>query len=139
MSRNRAVLRIFSNLRPMLLTLLLWLAALAPAFAAEPATNLLAPVDTSSPRGTFLAFRDNLEQAYRRWRLREGGAGTIIPATRALRTLDLRDVGDALLAEIGFGEAIYLLETLNRIDLPPLAAIPDAAIVQAQGLTRWTI
>jgi MscS family membrane protein len=131
--------RICIKLRPMLLTLLLWLAALVPAFAVEPVPDPLQPIDTSSPRATFLAFRDNLEQAYQRWRLREGGTGTLTPATRALRTLDLRGVGEALLVEVGLGEALYLLETLNRIDLPPLTEVPDAAMVKAQGLTRWTI
>ena len=38
---------------------------------------------------------------------------------RALRTLDLSGVGDALLEEIGIGNALYLYDTINRIDVPP--------------------
>jgi MscS family membrane protein len=44
-----------------------------------------------------------------------------------------------LLEEIGVGDALYLYDTINRIDLPPLEQIPDAATVKAQNITRWTI
>jgi MscS family membrane protein len=56
-----------------------------------------------------------------------------------LRTLDLPDVGEALLFGIGIADALYLYETLSRIDLPPLDSIPDATAVAAQHLTRWSI
>ncbi len=107
--------------------------------AAESSRNPLEPVDTSSPRATFLAFLDNAEKAYRSWRLHAGAAETDAQVRRALRTLDLRQVGEALFYEIGIADALYLYETLARIDLPPLHSIPDATAVAAQSLTRWSI
>ncbi len=77
--------------------------------------------------------------AYRSWLSRAGAAQTDAQVRRALRTLDLPDVGEALLFEIGIADALYLYETLSRIDLPPLDAIPDATAVAAQHLTRWSI
>ncbi len=109
------------------------------SLAADSDRNPLEPVDTSSPRATFLAFRDNTEKAYRSWLLRAGAPETDAQVRRALRTLDLRQVGEALSYEIGIADALYLSETLNRIDLPPLDSIPDATAVAAQGLTRWSI
>ena len=100
--------------------------------AAEPDKKPLEPVDTSSPRATFLAFRDPVEKAYRSWLSRER-AEADAQGGRALRTLDLRHIGEALLREIGMDDALYLYETLNRIDLPPLASIPGATEVEAQG------
>jgi hypothetical protein len=78
--------------------------------SAEPGPNPLEPVDTSSPRATFFAFRDSIENAYRSWLLREG-AEADAQGRRALRTLDLRHVGEALLHEIGMADALYLYET----------------------------
>ena len=107
--------------------------------AAESSRNPLEPVDTSSPRATFLAFLENTERAYRSWRMHAGAAETDAQVRRALRTLDLRQVGEALFYAIGIADALYLYETLNRIDLPPLNSIPDATAVAAQSLTRWSI
>ena len=123
----------------LLLTALLWLSVATSGVAAEADSNPLQPVDTSSPRSTFLAFRENTEAAYRRWRLREGRMATEVEVRRALRTLDLSRIGEALLEEIGIGDALYLYDTMNRIDLPPLEQIPDAATAKAQNLARWTI
>ena len=123
----------------LLLTALLWLGVATSGLAAETDPNPLQPVDTSSPRSTFLAFRENVEAAYRRWRLRESRQETEVEIRRALRTLDLSGVGDALLEEIGIGNALYLYDTMNRIDLPPLEQIPDAAIAKANNLARWTV
>ena len=54
---------------------------------ADRSTNPLAPVDTSSPRATFTSFRNDVEQAYRSWRLRENVGQTRALAERVLRTL----------------------------------------------------
>ena len=108
------------------------------SLAVEPDKNPLEPVDTSSPRATFVAFRNSMENAYRSWQLREGSEADA-QGRRALHTLALRQVGEALLHEVGMADALYLYETLNRIDLPLLDSIPDAMAVEAQGLTRWSI
>ena len=67
-----------------------------------------APVDTSSPRATLRSFLANVGEAYERWRNRSGRAETLVPAQRALHTLDLRHVGEALIFEIGIDSALYL-------------------------------
>ena len=85
------------------------------SLAAAPNRNPLEPVDTSSPRATFVAFRDNTETAYRSWLLREGVGQTDAQARRALRTLDLGQVGEALSYAIGIADALYLYETLSRM------------------------
>ncbi len=121
------------------MTALLWLGVATSGLAAEADPNPLQPVDTSSPRSTFLAFRENVEAAYRRWRLRESRQETEVETRRAFRTLDLSGIGDALLEEIGIGDALYLYDTMNRIDLPPLEQIPDAAMAKANNLARWTV
>jgi len=74
--------------RSALLALLLSLLGPAPALAATSPVSVLQPVDTSSPRATFQEFRDNLEDAYRQWRLRQGSTAPGQAAGRALRTLD---------------------------------------------------
>jgi MscS family membrane protein len=125
--------------RSVLLTLLLSLLGPTSALTATRPASVLQPVDTSSPRATFQEFRDNLENAYRQWRLRQGSMAPMQMARRALRTLDLANIGDALVEEVGLGAALYLYETTSRIDLPPPAEIPDAAMVKAEGLTRWTV
>lgn len=125
--------------RPALLALLLAICGPDPAWAATHVASVLQPVDTSSPRATFQELRGNLEDAYRRWRLRQGSMAPQQAARRALRTLDLGNVGDVLSEEVGLAAALYLYETISRIDLPPLAEIPDAAMVEAEGLTRWTV
>ena len=122
-----------------LLTALLWLGVATSGLAAEADPNPLQPVDTSSPRSTFLAFREHVEAAYRRWRLRESRHETEVEAQRAFRTLDLSGIGAALLEEIGIGDALYLYDTMNRIDLPPVEQIPDAAMAKANNLARWTV
>jgi MscS family membrane protein len=123
----------------LLLAALFWLDFAASGVAAQADSNPLQPVDTSSPRSTFLAFRENTEAAYRRWRLRESRHETEVEVRRVFRTLDLSRIGEALLEEIGVGDALYLYDTMNRVALPPPEQIPDAAMAKAQNLARWTI
>jgi MscS family membrane protein len=130
--------RLTAAWRMMLLAALVVLTSATAGVAAESSRNPLQPVDTSSPRATFLAFRSSMENAYRSWQSR-AGAEADAQGRRALRTLALGPAGEALLHEIGMAEALYLYETLNRIDLPPLDSIPDATAVERQGLTRWSI
>lgn len=123
----------------LLAALVIIFGSITASLAADSNRNPLEPVDTSSPRATFVAFRDNTETAYRSWLLREDVAQTDAQVRRVLRTLDLGQVGEALSYGIGIADALYLYETLSRIDLPPLESIPDATAVAAQHLTRWSI
>lgn len=135
------VQRALSRTWTVLLAMVFWLSIGAPSLAdqapADP--NPLQPVDTSSPRATLAAFLaiprrptapGGCARATRRWRPR---------ARKALRALDLSQIGEALLQEVGVANALYLYETLNRIELPPPEAIPDADAVKAQGLKQWSI
>ena len=125
----------------MLLVLLpvLFLAIGWAATAQDLHDNPLRPVDTSSPRATYGSFRQDVERAYRSWRLRENVSQTRALAERALRTMDLGNVGDALRQEVGVGDALYLYDTINRVGPPAPDTIPDAAEVASRGLTRWTL
>ena len=97
-----------------LLAALVMLGSTTASIAAESSRNPLEPVDTSSPHATFLAFRNNMEKAYRSRPLREG-TETDAQAQTGAPYADLRHVGEALLMEIGVADALYLYETLNWI------------------------
>ena len=56
-----------------------------------------------------------------------------------MRTLDIEHLGEALIDEVGVADALYLYDTINHVELPPLEDIPDAAAVKQQGLKSWTI
>src|SRR4051812_49933930 len=71
----------------LMLTVLLWLGGTTLGLTAEADSSPLQPVDTSSPRSTFLAFRENTEAAYRRWRLRESRQEAEVEMRRAVPTL----------------------------------------------------
>ena len=90
-------------------------------------------------RATYESFREDVERAYRSWRLRENVSQTRSLAERALRTMDLGGIGDALRQEVGVGDALFLYDTISRVGPPDPASIPDAEEVAAQGLTRWTM
>ncbi|MFO1036878.1 MAG: mechanosensitive ion channel family protein [Geminicoccaceae bacterium] len=121
------------------LLLVLAFCAATPAEAADTATARLQPADTSSPRATLRSFLANVGEAYERWRNRSGRAETLVPAQRALHTLDLRHVGEALIFEIGIDSALYLYETLARLDLPDEGAVPTAEELERAGRTQWTV
>lgn len=114
---------------------------------AETRTHPLEPLDTSSPRATlssFLADVDAVWQIYRDqyWHSPSAELNTRINhiAARALRTLDLSQVAPSARVEAGYDAGTFLYETLNRIELPPLDAIPDAAFfADAEGPAQWTI
>jgi len=40
--------------------------------------------------------------------------------------------------EVSAKRALVLKEVLDRIELPPWAEVPDGAMVEEFGLTRWT-
>ena len=127
--------------------LLATLLAGAGSALAETRSHPLEPLDTSSPRATlnsFLADIDRVWQIYRDeyWHSPSTELNTRINqlAARALRTLDLSQVAPSARVEVGYDAGTFLYETLNRIELPPLDAIPDAAsFADAEGPAQWTI
>ncbi len=96
----------------------------------------LQPPDTSSPRGTLQSLISNVERTYQRLLADEPIKR---PARRALRTLDLSDVAPSVREQRGLTTILLLKEILDRIELPPIEAIPDDAAVEERKLTRWTI
>jgi len=112
----------------------------APAAAED---GPLAPLDMSSPRATlqgFIATVDrvaaNFTRVNREQSVREENARLI---QRGLGCLDLSALAPALLDSQGREAAVHLKEVLDRIPLPPLEAIPDAARVKAEAIDRWRL
>jgi MscS family membrane protein len=99
----------------------------------------LRPPAMASPRDTLSSFKAYVREAVHRYQTRNVGIGFEGPRDKALQTLDLSGLPPALREDQGIERGLLLLEILDRIELPPLEEIPDAAAVEAEGITRWTI
>lgn len=109
----------------------------------EPPASPLAPLDLSSPRATLRSFRDAVDKIYRNL---HGGQMTaekrmenLHLITQVLTSLDLSEVAPSLAESKGREASTCLKEVFDRIALPPDAAIPDAAAVKADSITRYRI
>jgi MscS family membrane protein len=58
---------------------------------------------------------------------------------RAMRCLDLTAEPPALRDPLGAHAALYLKETLDRIEIPPYDQVPDAQEVQTKKISSWTL
>ena len=117
--------------------------------------NPLKPIDTSSPRTTLLDFIEFMDKGY------ATGAGLVntyldtqrlylsaeeVTAMRdsfhyqeaAQRSLDLSQVPPSMRHESARRLAVQLKEILDRIDLPPVASIPDAEAMAKAEFKTWT-
>ncbi|MBS0560373.1 MAG: mechanosensitive ion channel [Proteobacteria bacterium] len=129
------------------------LAGLPRAIAAE---NPLQPPDLSSPRATlqtlvtqsdgfFILIADVLGRYARSNELYDGaGMRRILAASAAAEVrfrpaMDLSGIPPVLRQTFGIERAVQLMEVLNRIDLPPMDTVPDAAAVAASGIKRWRL
>lgn len=63
----------------------------------------------------------------------------VASATRAMQCLDLEKEPPALRQVLGFYSALFLKETLDRIEIPPDDEIPDAKAVKSERLSSWTV
>jgi MscS family membrane protein len=116
----------------------------APAAADEPAgTTPLTPLDTSSPRATLRSFCNtvdhifvNLTTAERTLALR---AETRHLIKQAVTCLDISAIAPTLVDSESRQSIVCLKEVLDRIELPRIADIPDAAAAKADGLKRWRL
>ena len=96
-----------------------------------PHENPLRPPDTSSPRATIRSFvhlTKNLEDAYAEYRIKSTRAnGDRIKQLVSYfsQLFDLSQVPVALRHEIGRDTALYLLDIIGRLELPPIDSIPD--------------
>lgn len=113
------------------------------AVASFEAPSPLAPLDLSSPRATLRSFRDSIDRIARNL-----AGGSLTSQGRienrhlimqVLTALDLSDVAPSLAESKGREAATCLKEVFDRIPLPPDAAIPDAAAVKADSITRYRI
>ncbi|MCZ6577150.1 MAG: mechanosensitive ion channel, partial [Gammaproteobacteria bacterium] len=109
------------------------LPALTPAAGAEGFP--LEPPDTSSPRATLKTFIENVNEMYRIYQddgvTEANRAQFATLSARALGTLDLSELPPTQLKTGSREVAALIKEVLDRIELPPYEAIPDAAAMQA--------
>ena len=125
--------------------------------------NPLKPPDTSSPQATLKSFLDNATAAHRLLMAAHGknmeAPGLFTPDSvrqlyargerifkRAVYCLDLSKVPESLKKNWGYEGVIFLKEIFDRIQLPPLDAVPDAQTIRAEeehrkteGPYRWRI
>ena len=135
-----------------LLTMILPGVSLADAAARGP----LEPIDTSSPRSTLLGFLDFTNDAYRLGigRLADYLASSQLYLTPAQvagvekaferirlagRAMDFSDLPPAMVEESSRRLTIQLKDVLDRLELPPVDAIPDAKAMETAPFKRWTI
>ena len=98
------------------------------------------PPDTISPRNTVAYFVRHMNRAYR-IQLKDGfkserARGHILKAARAL---DLSEVAPIDRRDAAFEAVLHLKEVLDRLDLPPLDQVPDAADMAKGNLSSWTV
>jgi MscS family membrane protein len=119
--------------------------------------NPLKPIDTSSPRSTFQGFMEGMHRAHELYfdtlfeylksgelfaksaKLAERHASFFSTQEAAERTLDLSELPPAMAAESSRRLVIQLKEILDRLELPPPEAIPDAKAMNAADQTRWVL
>ncbi len=110
----------------------------------------LDPADTSSPRATFASFIESCEDLYAMIHNenpdanKRDGAAYLQTKARIFRCLDLSTQTGLLRDHTASLAAIFLKETLDRIDLPSLDQIPGAAEIEAlqtEGITlkQWIL
>jgi MscS family membrane protein len=117
------------------------------SFEEDIARNPLKPPDTSSPRATLQSFLDNINRAYRvlmaaHDKNKKSPGLFTSPSVRdtvrradelferGVYSLNLSGVPKALKGELGDVKALELKEILDRIELPPFDAIPDAEALE---------
>ena len=146
---SKFVLRVFS--------MLLIIFSLQGSFLeANAKVNPIAPPPTQSPQATYGAFIANTNDAYslimdaHQQSISEGGlwasaevlnlaAQAEEAIERAIKTLDLKSIPLAKQKSQGIELALLLRETLDRIEKPDIASIPDDQAVKDNDLDRWEI
>ncbi|MDJ0870869.1 MAG: hypothetical protein QNJ87_03800, partial [Gammaproteobacteria bacterium] len=116
-------------------------AAIAQNMSADFDPRPLRPADTSSPRATLRTFLVNANAIVEDWRWNPGAGSpvTVRARQRALQTLDFSATPDGSSKFVRVNRALFLKEILDRIEVPPLDAIPGDAEVAEGGITQWTI
>lgn len=116
----------------------------------------LQPIDTSSPRSTLQGFIEFMNDGYEKF---YGQVRTYLASSRLYlspeelaaipgaiqrveaveRTIDFSDLPPAMVRESSRRLTLQLKDILDRIDLPPMESVPDAAAMAAAEFKRWTI
>lgn len=99
----------------------------------------LRPPDISSPRETFESFLSNARALVARYQEAGRDAAFMRIRDRIFRTMDLSEIPPVNRIDRGGESAAYLIELMNRIELPALADVPDADEVEATGIERWRL
>jgi MscS family membrane protein len=118
----------------------------------------LQPIDTSNPQRLLQEFLENLNAAFRLVMEADAGLRSQPPSLtldealeierqandlidRAVRTLDLSTLPEAVRESIAIEKALQLKEILDRTGLPAIESIPDAQAVAdlrgSGGPVRW--
>lgn len=128
-------LRVFRTVRHLaLIAVLIWpFSTAAEVISKHP----LEPPDRSSPRATLSTFLDSIDEAWEIYSRHDPGFRK--PFTTALECLNLSQVPPLVFDQVASNSALYLKEVLDRIELPPLDEIPDAAAVAEAALEKWTV
>lgn len=98
----------------------------------------LARPDTSSPRATLKSFLDEMNKAVAAYKAGQPDH-FLASLNLAERCLNLDAEPEAIRPVLGLYTALYLKETLDRMEVQPLEEIPDAKTVESQKLTSWTL
>ena len=131
------------------------LVCLSPGARAADASPLRVP-DTSSPRATLQGFIQTTDDIYLRWEdllTKYAESGELFPTAaqrrvqsetlrrvpNAVHALDLSEVALVELGIVGAERAIQLREILDRIDLPSMQDVPDAAAMANLPAKRWRL
>lgn len=115
--------------------------------------NRLRPVDMSSPRSTLDGFLDSINRAFAivmeadtalnsnpptmtkaEAREREVVAKNLLD--RAIATMDLSEIPQALEDGIGIERVLQLKEIFDRMNFPPIDVIPNAEMVEQMKLSQ---
>jgi MscS family membrane protein len=119
-------------------------------------TGPLSPLDTSSPRATLQGFIETIDGIYagladlfdgyaKSDRLyltsqeRREQIDLLRRAPKAIRAMDLSGIPPVLQDTVPIERALQLKEILDRIELPPLADIPDQETMARLALRRWRL
>jgi MscS family membrane protein len=108
-----------------------------PDLGTQP-LHPLAPPDTSSPRATLKTFVHEMNEAVAAYKA-DRRPEVLARFIGAVRCLNLESEPPAIRNVLGFYTALYLKETLDRIEIPRQEDIPDAQAVATEKLSRWTI
>ena len=116
----------------------------------------LNPLDTSSPRATLQGFSETIDGIYagltdlfegyaKSDRLyltsqeRQEQINLLRRTPKAIRALDISGISPVLQDTVPVERVLQLKEILDRIELPPLADIPDQETMARLQLRRWRL